>query len=104
VASFSTTSNSLCVTDLLTTVQSSVGTLSESNLPNIVLGLFSGSTTSQLSSALTSLECSNCVKATYNIIQKNFGDLLSSDDKSNLTATCGSGFTGACHRTLTACF
>jgi hypothetical protein len=96
--------NSLCVTDLLLTFQSEFGTLSKNNLPHIFVGLFSGSITLQLGSSLTLLECTNCVKAAYNVIQKNLGGLLSSDDKANLTATCGSRFTGACHRTLTACF
>lgn len=85
------TSNNLCVTDLLNDVQGAVGTLSENNIGTIVSSFFGN--TDKLQALLKSAACTDCVKAAYNTINSKFPGLITSDDQSSISSTCGSGFT-----------
>lgn len=87
------TSHNLCITDALTTVQSSLGTtLSENGLESLVTGFVSGST--NLSSALPpSLICSDCTKAAVQLINTDQPGLIPSDATDYFNQQCGSNFT-----------
>ena len=82
----STKANELCITELLTDIQDSAGTLSINNLLQIIPNLFSGG-----SNIPQNVTCSDCVKQAYNIVNKDYPGLIPS---SSLNSTCGSSFTG----------
>jgi hypothetical protein len=84
----STSANQLCVTETLTGIQNSFGTLSASGIEKIFTDLFSGKTT-----VPKSITCSDCTKASYNILKTNFPDYVT-DLTSNLSTECGSSFVG----------
>jgi hypothetical protein len=85
-----TAANSLCVTELLTDIQSSTSTLSLSNIFSLLTLYLSGSGSSI--SLPQNVTCSNCSKAAYTIVSKNLPSLVSSDQAA-LQAECGSSFT-----------
>jgi hypothetical protein len=84
----STKANELCVTELLTDIQDSVGTLSVGNIVQIVTNLVSGG-----SNIPQNVTCSDCVKESLNIINKDYPGLIP-NSTSSLSSTCGSNFTG----------
>ncbi|KAI0320893.1 hypothetical protein OF83DRAFT_1102297 [Amylostereum chailletii] len=85
------TSTDLCVTDLLNTVQDSVGTLSANSLPQIVLQIIGGGIANS-SLPLTPL-CTNCGKQAYNILNTNFPSTFDSNAKTAIQGECGANFT-----------
>ena len=87
----SSTSNNLCITDALTTVQSGVGTLSENNLVNIVSNVIGGNVNSSV--VPQSLLCSDCTKAAVTLLNQDQPGLLPDDATSYLNGQCGSNFT-----------
>lgn len=82
-----TSVNELCVTEELTGVQNTTGTLTINNLITVVGEIISGS-----SSIPQSVACSNCSKAAYTIADTNFPALVS-NSTSTVQSTCGSSFT-----------
>lgn len=85
----STSANQLCVTELLTNIQSAVGTLSIANIVQIIPNIASGSATIP-----KNVTCSDCVKQAYNIVNKDFPGSIPSQAASELSSACGSSFTG----------
>lgn len=81
------TNNTFCATQLLTNLQSAVGTLSASNLiskiPTIVAGL---------GSVPTSVTCNDCTKEMYNVI---------AHQQPQLNSTIQGGFSGECGASFT---
>jgi len=80
--------NQLCVPELLTDIQASVGTISLSTIIRIIPDFITGN-----SSLPQNVTCSNCVKQGFNIIQTDFPSLLPASASSDLSSTCGSAFT-----------
>lgn len=81
--------STLCPTQLLTAIEASLGTLSISTIPALLPGLIN----SGQSPVPTAVICSNCVKQSYNVIQKSYPGLFGSDETSYLSKTCGATFT-----------
>jgi hypothetical protein len=81
-----TSANELCITESLTGIQNSFGTLSLSGIRTFGQDIVSSSTTIP-----TNVTCSSCTKATYNILEKNFPQYANAAT-SNLTTECGSSF------------
>ncbi|KAI5123910.1 hypothetical protein M0805_005726 [Coniferiporia weirii] len=84
-----TSNNTLCVTDLLTDIQNTNGTLSIDNivatLPQIVMG--------QAAGVPSYISCSDCVKQAYNVLKTEQPSLASqSNVTSAFTSQCGSSF------------
>ncbi|EEB92613.1 hypothetical protein MPER_08851 [Moniliophthora perniciosa FA553] len=75
-----------CVTQTLTNIQNSVGTLSPNNIVNIVANI---STQDSLLNA-QNITCTDCIKEAYNIINTDFP--LGSDAQSELQQQCGASF------------
>ena len=84
--------NELCVTEFLTGVEGTTGNLTLANIEALGTNLASGSSLN-LPSNVT---CSNCVKAAYSIVNKDFAGLVPSGVSSYFQSTCGSSFTGKC--------
>jgi hypothetical protein len=85
----STSANQLCVTELLTNVQSSVGTLSVANIMQIIPNIATGSSTIP-----KNVTCSDCVKQAYNIVNKDFPGAIPTQVTSDFSSACGSSFVG----------
>jgi len=83
-----TSANALCITELLTDIQNSVGTLSISNIITIIPNIVSGSSTIP-----KNVTCNDCTKQAYNVVNKNFPGLISSSDATGLSTACGASFT-----------
>src|ERR1700733_6513822 len=83
----STSTKTLCVTETLTNIQSILGTLSISNIENVVANAMA------LTSFPTNVTCTDCVKQAYNIFEKDFPSEVS-DITGPLQSLCGSSFTG----------
>lgn len=82
-----TTANDLCVTELLTDIQSAVGTnITSGNLIQVFTNLLVGS------KIPPSIACSDCVKESYNIINQDFPALLNGSTSSAISSTCGTAF------------
>ncbi|ESK97039.1 hypothetical protein Moror_6396 [Moniliophthora roreri MCA 2997] len=79
--------NTNCVTQTLTNIQNTVGTLSPNNIVDIVAN---NSTQASLLNA-QNITCTNCIKAAYNTINTDFP--LGSDAQSELQQQCGASFT-----------
>ena len=88
----------MCVTDALTTVQSSVGTLSENNLMTVVTNLIGGNVNSSI--LPQSLICSACTQAAVTVLNTNVPGLLGSDVDSYFSSTCGSSFSTSSNSSL----
>ena len=88
---YSTSNNTLCPVESIQQIEASTGqpfTLS-------TLNQFLGSITSSNAPPLPkSLECSDCSKATYQIINGAFAGILGSDQEQNASQTCGASFVG----------
>jgi hypothetical protein len=87
----STSANSLCVTELLTDIQSATTTLSLSNIVGLITEAISGTTVG----IPQNVTCSNCSQAAYTIVAQDFPGLLTSEE-STIQSECGSSFTGLC--------
>ncbi|KAG9316306.1 hypothetical protein JVU11DRAFT_2337 [Chiua virens] len=84
-----TSSNTLCATELLNDIQSSIGiTLSINNIVNLITQVVSGANIT----IPQNVTCSNCSKAAYTIASTNFPSLLSKE-QSVVQSECGSSFT-----------
>ena len=83
----STTTNTLCVTETLTNLQSAVGTLSVENALNVVAKL------SSLTSLPQNVVCTNCIKESYNILSRELPSTVS-DAAAPLQSQCGASFIG----------
>ncbi|KAJ7497419.1 hypothetical protein FB451DRAFT_1076101 [Mycena latifolia] len=81
-----TDSGTNCITQTLTNIQTILGTLSLTNVGDVITNAFS---TTEIPSNVT---CSNCVKAAYNVLNDTFPDAVSSE-ASALQSECGSSFT-----------
>ena len=90
----STSANQLCVTEVLTGIQDTIGTLSVNNLISLVPKLLSGSGSLD-STVPKNVTCSSCAKQAYNTLNNGFPNLFTSDDKSAIQNECGTSFTGA---------
>ncbi|TFK44825.1 hypothetical protein BDQ12DRAFT_661487 [Crucibulum laeve] len=73
-----------CITQTLTNIEQATGTLSISNIFSIIAN--------PPANIPSNISCTNCVKAAYNIIRKDFSSLVSDSD-STLQQQCGSSFT-----------
>ena len=89
----STSANQLCVTEVLTGIQDTIGTLSIDNLISLVPKLLSGSGSLD-STVPKNVTCSSCAKQAYNTLNSAFPNLVTSDDKSAIQSECGASFTG----------
>ncbi|KAJ6625512.1 hypothetical protein B0H10DRAFT_2001654 [Mycena sp. CBHHK59/15] len=81
-----TDSGTNCVTQTLTNIQNILGTLSLNNIGTIITTALS---TTTIPSNVT---CTDCTKEAYNILNKNFPSLVSSE-ASAVQSECGSSFT-----------
>ncbi len=79
------------MTEFLTGVEGTTGNLSLANIEAIGTNLMSGSSIPNLP---TNVTCSNCVKAAYSIVNKDFAGLVPSSVGSYFQNTCGASFTG----------
>ncbi|KAJ7703072.1 hypothetical protein B0H17DRAFT_1041500 [Mycena rosella] len=82
-----TDSGTNCITQTLTNAQAILGTLSISNIGDVIATAF---TTTSVPSNVT---CTNCVKEAYNVLNADFPGTLSAE-ASALQSECGSSFTG----------
>lgn len=85
-----TSNNTLCVTTILTQLQTANGILSLSSIVGDVPSAMAGAGAS--TNVPTYVTCSDCVKAAYNILNQDDQSLASSASES-LQSTCGSSFT-----------
>lgn len=83
----STTNNTLCVTQTLNNLQSADGTLTIS----MIMSLISGGVPQSLNKS--SVACTNCNKASYNLIKQQPA-LLGNTTTASLQNTCGASFVG----------
>ncbi|KAF8967879.1 hypothetical protein BDZ97DRAFT_475549 [Flammula alnicola] len=74
-----------CITQTLTNFQSVVGTLTLSNIANLV--------SNPPSNIPTNVTCTNCVKAAYSVINQDIPSIVSGAAPS-LQSECGTSFTG----------
>jgi len=81
-----TSTKTLCVTETLTNIQSVLGTLSISNLENVVANALA------LTSFPTNVTCTDCIKQAYNIFVKDFPSEVSGL-AGPLQSQCGASFT-----------
>lgn len=96
----STSTNQLCANESLTSIQDSYGTLSVSGVEKLVSDIIAG--TASLPKNVT---CSDCTKASYNIIKASFPEYITSDVSNNFSTECGSSFVGefSVYTSLTIC-
>lgn len=83
-----TSSDTLCVTQELTNIQSSVGTLSKSEIQQLVTQISSG----QLPNVSASALCNDCSKAAFNIAKSDFPDLVNDNIQSTISGQCSASF------------
>ncbi|KAJ6594025.1 hypothetical protein B0H19DRAFT_1246741 [Mycena capillaripes] len=81
-----TDSGTNCITQTLTNIQNILGTLSISNIGDVIQKAF---TTTSVPSNVT---CTNCVKQAYNVLNKDFPSTASALS-SELNSQCGASFT-----------
>ncbi|KAI0329200.1 hypothetical protein GY45DRAFT_1325301 [Cubamyces sp. BRFM 1775] len=81
--------NTLCITETLDNLEPYTGPLTASNIESLVTGIIGGGSLPNLPANVT---CTDCTKAAYNILQKNFGDLVDGY-ASTVSSTCGASFT-----------
>ncbi|KAJ7188110.1 hypothetical protein C8R46DRAFT_1023577 [Mycena filopes] len=81
-----TDSGTNCITETLTNIQAILGTLSLSNIGDVIANAFTTTTVP------TNITCSNCVKQAYNVLNKDFPSTASSLT-SELDSQCGATFT-----------
>jgi len=81
-----TDSGTNCITQTLTNIQSILGTLSLSNIGDVIAKAV---TTTSIPSNVT---CTNCVKQAYNVLNQSFPSTASSLT-SELNSECGASFT-----------
>ncbi|KAI8993832.1 hypothetical protein BD414DRAFT_264899 [Trametes punicea] len=79
--------NALCVTETLTNIQPYTGQLTLSNLESLVSQTAGGS----LPDVPSNVSCTDCVKAMYNVLQNNVGDLFSGLS-GDFSSKCGTSF------------
>lgn len=80
--------NTLCVTELLTNLQNSVGTLTSTNIESLVNQINQGNLPNVSSTVL----CTDCDKEAYNIIKNDYPDLVSTQVVSEVSTECGATF------------
>lgn len=85
----STSTNTLCVPELLTNIQSATTTLSLDNIVSLVTKLVSGQSTGIPSSAV----CTNCTKAAYTVLSQGLPGVASTA-QSSFSSECGANYTG----------
>jgi len=83
-----TSANTLCVTEVLTDIQSSTTTLSINGIASLITQAMSG-TTIDLPQNTT---CSNCSKAAYTIVAQGYPTLQTTDE-ATIQSECGASFT-----------
>lgn len=81
--------NTLCLTETLDNLEPYTGPLTASNIESLVSKIVDGS----VPSLPSNVTCTDCTKAAYNIVQKNYGDLVDGYAGS-ISSTCGASFTG----------
>lgn len=93
-----TQNNTLCATELLTDLQTSLGvTLSVNGIIKLVPQIASGSVTIP-----SDIECSDCVKGVYNIVQQQVPSLVQGTVASGVASACGASFTNGATPTAIA--
>ncbi|KAH9895000.1 hypothetical protein C8Q73DRAFT_692621 [Cubamyces lactineus] len=80
--------NTLCLTETLDNLEPYTGPLTASNIESLVSKIVDGS----VPSLPSNVTCTDCTKAAYNIVQKNYGDLVDGYAGS-ISSTCGASFT-----------
>ncbi|CAL1707910.1 unnamed protein product [Somion occarium] len=80
--------NTLCVTETLNNVQSSVGTLSKTELQSLVSQISGG----QLPDIPSSTLCTDCTKEGFNIVKTDFPSLVTSNIEGVVTNECSADF------------
>lgn len=83
-----TSTNTLCVPELLTNIQSATTTLSLDNIVALVTKLVSGQSTGIPSSAI----CTNCTKAAYTVLSQSL-PAVASTAQSSFSSECGANYT-----------
>lgn len=81
-------SSQLCVTETLTNIQTSTGTLSKSAVEQLVSQAMQGSLPNVPSSAL----CTDCTKEAFNIIKEDYPGLVNNNVESVVSNECGASF------------
>jgi len=82
-----TTTSTNCVTETLTNIQSTTGTLSITEISNLVTTIIGGGNLNLPSNTT----CTSCTKEAYNVVNTNWPGLLSSES-STIQSTCGAEF------------
>lgn len=85
----STTTSTSCVTETLTNIQVTTGTLSLTEATTLITSIAGGGSLN-LPSTTT---CTSCTKEAYNIVNKNWPGLIGSD-ATVVQSTCGAEFVG----------
>ncbi|KAI9066570.1 hypothetical protein FKP32DRAFT_1621942 [Trametes sanguinea] len=80
--------NALCVTETLNNLEPYTGTLTVANIESLASQIVSGS----VPNVPSNVTCTDCTKAAYNLVQQNFGDLISGFS-GDVNSTCGASFT-----------
>ncbi|KAK7692912.1 hypothetical protein QCA50_004550 [Cerrena zonata] len=83
-----TSNDTLCLTQTLTNVQSSIGTLSKSEIQQLVSQISAG----QIPSIPSSAYCTDCDKEALNIAKTDFPDLFNSNVQSAVSGQCSADF------------
>jgi len=87
--------STLCATELLTDLQTSLGTtLSLSNIVKVVPEIIAGTVT-----VPNNVTCSDCVKGVYNIVQQQVPSLVEGSVASGVASSCGATFTNGANPT-----
>lgn len=81
-------SSTLCVTETLTNIQSSTGTLSKNALTTLISQAMQGQLPNVPSSAL----CTDCTKEAFNIIKDDYPSLVNSNVDNAVSTECGAAF------------
>jgi len=85
-------SNQLCVTQILSSIESATGTLTIYKFHQIVMAIASGQAVPELSGVNL---CTACTKQIYNILKADFPVIFGSGDiTTHLQAACGASFVG----------
>ena len=83
---FSSSGSTNCITEILTSIEKAVGTLSVNNIVNLAFG-------GGFDKVPKDIVCSNCVKGAYNVIKTDVPTIVE-DASPALSSQCGASFIG----------
>ncbi|KAI0062922.1 hypothetical protein BV25DRAFT_1838024 [Artomyces pyxidatus] len=82
--------NELCVTEELNALQSAVGSLTINTITGLIPKVLAGGFSSL--NLPNNATCNSCTKEAYNLINSQMPSIISSDDNSTISSSCGADF------------